>query len=110
MIRRPPRSTLFPYTTLFRSHVFEVAACRKAQARIPQAAARDLGPGMQLARAQQAGQQGAPVLRALQRGALEAVPVRLAAQAVLEARGLAPDGEVAEHGIEIGRESCRERV
>src|SRR2546430_4529988 len=25
MIRRPPRSTLFPYTTLFRSHVAEVA-------------------------------------------------------------------------------------
>src|SRR3989475_9610989 len=24
MIRRPPRSTLFPYTTLFRSHVFVV--------------------------------------------------------------------------------------
>src|SRR2546430_10320112 len=24
MIRRPPRSTLFPYTTLFRSHVDEV--------------------------------------------------------------------------------------
>src|SRR2546427_8243324 len=24
MIRRPPRSTLFPYTTLFRSLVFEV--------------------------------------------------------------------------------------
>src|SRR5258706_4128720 len=23
MIRRPPRSTLFPYTTLFRSHFFE---------------------------------------------------------------------------------------
>src|SRR5260221_2478461 len=23
MIRRPPRSTLFPYTTLFRSHVME---------------------------------------------------------------------------------------
>src|SRR2546430_10434463 len=22
MIRRPPRSTLFPYTTLFRSHIF----------------------------------------------------------------------------------------
>src|SRR2546425_7866720 len=27
MIRRPPRSTLFPYTTLFRS-----ACCRKAEA------------------------------------------------------------------------------
>src|SRR3712207_8434472 len=25
MIRRPPRSTLFPYTTLFRSKVLEVA-------------------------------------------------------------------------------------
>src|SRR3989475_2612405 len=24
MIRRPPRSTLFPYTTLFRSHVLEI--------------------------------------------------------------------------------------
>src|SRR2546422_1869014 len=26
MIRRPPRSTLFPYTTLFRSHLRGVAA------------------------------------------------------------------------------------
>src|SRR5258708_18153845 len=25
MIRRPPRSTLFPYTTLFRSHIFAPA-------------------------------------------------------------------------------------
>src|SRR5258705_9266014 len=28
MIRRPPRSTLFPYTTLFRSHLREVASTR----------------------------------------------------------------------------------
>src|SRR3712207_9156562 len=29
MIRRPPRSTLFPYTTLFRSHVvFSTHRCR----------------------------------------------------------------------------------
>src|SRR2546426_4783016 len=28
MIRRPPRSTLFPYTTLFRSHARGVAAER----------------------------------------------------------------------------------
>src|SRR5690349_23227673 len=27
MILRPPTSTLFPYTTLFRSHVGEVFAC-----------------------------------------------------------------------------------
>src|SRR2546422_6163520 len=29
MIRRPPRSTLFPYTTLFRSHKNEIAECAK---------------------------------------------------------------------------------
>src|SRR5580658_10913000 len=29
MIRRPPRSTLFPYTTLFRSWVAPSAACRR---------------------------------------------------------------------------------
>src|SRR5260221_4225240 len=28
MIRRPPRSTLFPYTTLFRSPVGHLAPCR----------------------------------------------------------------------------------
>src|SRR2546422_2930863 len=28
MIRRPPRSTLFPYTTLFRSHVVDLEALR----------------------------------------------------------------------------------
>src|SRR5258707_8203162 len=27
MIRRPPRSTLFPYTTLFRSHHIHAAGC-----------------------------------------------------------------------------------
>src|SRR5262245_64674926 len=30
MIRRPPRSTLFPYTTLFRSEVVEAAQHRHA--------------------------------------------------------------------------------
>src|SRR2546422_9119450 len=29
MIRRPPRSTLFPYTTLFRSHVLEKRLSRR---------------------------------------------------------------------------------
>src|SRR5690349_23189834 len=28
MIRRPPRSTLFPYTTLFRSNGFDIYSCR----------------------------------------------------------------------------------
>src|SRR6201992_4430872 len=29
MIRRPPRSTLFPYTTLFRSHAARDNECRR---------------------------------------------------------------------------------
>src|SRR3712207_7691459 len=33
MIRRPPRSTLFPYTTLFRSHVEERRELRAAEER-----------------------------------------------------------------------------
>src|SRR2546422_5868438 len=33
MIRRPPRSTLFPYTTLFRSHRDRRAARRRAALR-----------------------------------------------------------------------------
>src|SRR5256885_10852217 len=32
MIRRPPRSTLFPYTTLFRSAILLVAAVRSVEA------------------------------------------------------------------------------
>src|SRR2546430_8877521 len=31
MIRRPPRSTLFPYTTLFRSHIPATAALTAAR-------------------------------------------------------------------------------
>src|SRR5256885_8786202 len=32
MIRRPPRSTLFPYTTLFRSHLHEFGGGARVQA------------------------------------------------------------------------------
>src|SRR3989454_5183244 len=35
MIRRPPRSTLFPYTTLFRSRYGELAAVRDASFTAP---------------------------------------------------------------------------
>src|SRR5688572_31453097 len=39
MIRRPPRSTLFPYTTLFRSeHIRAAAAGRDREQAVPRAA------------------------------------------------------------------------
>src|SRR2546430_3130319 len=37
MIRRPPRSTLFPYTTLFRSSAARAAAAAKGKAEAPAA-------------------------------------------------------------------------
>src|SRR3989442_2803924 len=35
MIRRPPRSTLFPYTTLFRSSVETALEARNVKAKLP---------------------------------------------------------------------------
>src|SRR5258707_7592244 len=45
MIRRPPRSTLFPYTTLFRSHPLEEPAFRH-RARDHREALQAWGPGL----------------------------------------------------------------
>src|SRR3712207_7078071 len=43
MIRRPPRSTLFPYTTLFRSSLAEPQlACREAERRLQEYVDRQL--------------------------------------------------------------------
>src|SRR5712672_4088204 len=39
MIRRPPRSTLFPYTTLFRSRLHDDARLHGDQGALPRAAA-----------------------------------------------------------------------
>src|SRR2546422_1913349 len=44
MIRRPPRSTLFPYTTLFRSEGARVAICGLNEGSL-QAAKETLGAG-----------------------------------------------------------------
>src|ERR1044072_614470 len=43
MIRRPPRSTLFPYTTLFRSPRY--AICREAAGSVPAALAYENADG-----------------------------------------------------------------
>src|SRR3712207_9377347 len=34
MIRRPPRSTLFPYTTLFRSFAHEIEGCARFRSNV----------------------------------------------------------------------------
>src|SRR5947207_8671055 len=43
MIRRPPRSTLFPYTTLFRSHVPAVGEETRDAVTLNRAGSDDLG-------------------------------------------------------------------
>src|SRR3712207_7065656 len=45
MIRRPPRSTLFPYTTLFRSQVERLAGVQRAGRLQPRGAGPDVGRG-----------------------------------------------------------------
>src|SRR5256885_14142818 len=45
MIRRPPRSTLFPYTTLFRSHRRESWTAPQGSNRVPRVALRIVDPG-----------------------------------------------------------------
>src|SRR5258708_29248569 len=45
MIRRPPRSTLFPYTTLFRSFRLDSAHLRRWRGRLVCALRRDPGEG-----------------------------------------------------------------
>src|SRR5256885_17022492 len=44
MIRRPPRSTLFPHTTLFRSHVADVQGVVKSLSRLPSQVYAAVGP------------------------------------------------------------------
>src|SRR3712207_8610362 len=44
MIRRPPRSTLFPYTTLFRSPIPDAAATRMAVPYLPDGTPLPDGP------------------------------------------------------------------
>src|SRR2546421_3462296 len=41
MIRRPPRSTLFPYTTLFRSVLFACGATQRAARRMTKSECRN---------------------------------------------------------------------
>jgi len=46
MIRRPPRSTLFPYTTLFRSIYVDTGTSRRSKAKL---VSREVGLGVSVA-------------------------------------------------------------
>src|SRR3989449_6960206 len=70
MIRRPPRSTLFPYTTLFRSLPLLRPALARWRSRVPAAPSRALAgaeprvaPPLQRGRHLDAGQVGVPMVR-----------------------------------------------
>src|SRR2546422_11756515 len=105
MIRRPPRSTLFPYTTLFRSRDLLVLVDRRPQ------------PPGEVVGEHPAGPDLVADLRVLRRHEVEE-----ALLPTLDGR----DGDVVQvavrhsedehdlpldrHGLEIGRASCRERV
>src|SRR3712207_7196985 len=79
MIRRPPRSTLFPYTTLFRSR------------------RRHRGGGLLAARGQARGSQGG----AAGAGGEEARPPRSGQQLDLALRGVHARGRSEEHTSEL---------
>src|SRR3712207_9217488 len=97
MIRRPPRSTLFPYTTLFRSaQVLTVRSLDYVEA------ARAVGAGNIRIMLQHVLPNSLPPL--LVQTTL-AMGYAIIAEATLSYLGLG-----AEPGEQIGRASCRERV
>src|SRR5256884_7540283 len=99
MIRRPPRSTLFPYTTLFRSNL-ATGLTRNASAN--QAGfytITQLPPGQYSVTVSKTG--FAKVLQSR---------VELLVNQDVEADYTLNVGAVTQHVEEIGRASCRERV
>src|SRR5260370_42023622 len=98
MIRRPPRSTLFPYTTLFRSA--DLVAQQAAQA-LDDGQAQPRATVVAMAFVQAAEFLEDLVLQAF--GNARSLVVHLDAQLL----ALAP---AADDDAEIGRASCRERV
>src|SRR2546427_13241339 len=94
MIRRPPRSTLFPYTTLFRSGLVLLGA----GVDLLHAAVRDVDLGGAVGRALQARAEAVALAGGVQ--AIEDLAQRLADHVLRDLGAV----------LEIGRASCRERV
>src|SRR5256885_16529050 len=108
MIRRPPRSTLFPYTTLFRSHAFpdalRQAALNEALSRADIHGEAPTPPATHLAlRSSPLG--SVFITLATSPLTLRAVAKRLRGPGLLLCALLQGSANA-----EIGRASCRERV
>src|SRR2546426_11578260 len=112
MIRRPPRSTLFPYTTLFRSWILApiitqllaLAVSRKREYLADAMSAQFTRNPLALAGALQKIEGAVAPTAAIKRGA-----AHLCIADPLGRRLTAHEGLFAD-ALEIGRASCRERV
>src|SRR2546427_10372633 len=103
MIRRPPRSTLFPYTTLFRSHTSGPVGLVLTRQKLPVLDRTTLAPAAGTAR-------GAYVLIDSAEGLPELILIATGSEVSL---ALDAHRQLASEGVrsrEIGRASCRERV
>src|SRR2546422_1151164 len=99
MIRRPPRSTLFPYTTLFRSLRCAAAQARHSEIRRGPAVGEDPRRGFRKGRRNRSGRrsrQGAPGVQGTLR--LEGVIRRLTLSFFLSLAAVAPRLCVAQAG------------
>src|SRR2546429_7951812 len=97
MKRRPPRSTLFPYTTLFRSHALDRSdgrGHRQAEGHIPQ---RRLRSVLALPHPKRPGTPASGRQMERRRKVVTPFSITSATRFVV-------------HTSEIGRASCRERV
>src|SRR5256885_14595948 len=109
MIRRPPRSTLFPYTTLFRSQQAACEAIRRAFAAVVAALPVGQGGALRLLMS------GPPVFAVASRAIIKSEVVRLSSisAALIVVLLLAVYRSLPAlllTLVQIGRASCRERV
>src|SRR3712207_9101748 len=105
MIRRPPRSTLFPYTTLFRSHGSD-----DAERRLPRV---ERGQQLDTRELEAKGHTTTPPSRYTEPSLvarLEELGIGRPSTYASIMQTIQDRGYVWKKGAEIGRASCRERV
>src|SRR3712207_9528606 len=105
MIRRPPRSTLFPYTTLFRSWTSRAVLITGCSSGIGRATAERLATrGWTV----YATARDVEAIAPLEERGCRLLPLDVTDEESM--RSAVEEVERAEGAVEIGRASCRERV